>query len=129
GEGPHRITAIGQRLQQAFLLQPHQGRADRRARDAQALDQRQLGDARTAWQFAGQDHLAQSQLGLDGLRAAGFLGRRDRNPGTHGASPVYIARVSRSTQGGVNSGLLREMADRWPGKWATSVYNVYATAC
>ena len=37
------------------------------ARDAQALHQGQFGDARAARQLAGQDHLAQAQLGLDGL--------------------------------------------------------------
>ena len=70
-------AATGQPVQQPLLLQPHQRGADGRARHAQLLDERQLGNAGTAGQLARQDHLAQAQLCLDSLRGTrlGSLGR------------------------------------------------------
>jgi hypothetical protein len=59
GKGAHRVPPVGQRLQQPFLLQPHERGTDRRARNPKLFNQGQLGNPRTAWQFTGQDHLAQ----------------------------------------------------------------------
>ena len=83
GKGAHRVPPVGQRLQQPFLLQPHERGTDRRARDPQLFNQGQLGNPRTAWQFAGEDHLAQPQLGLDRLRAA-FFGQVN-----HGSTGIH----------------------------------------
>jgi hypothetical protein len=89
GKGPHRVAAVGQGLQQPLLLQAHEGRPDRRARDAEALDQRQLRDAGPARQLPRQDHLAQPQLGLDRLRGAGVVGGQGQ-AGAHAALSVYM---------------------------------------
>src|SRR5262249_48717855 len=54
-------AAGGNGIEQAFLLEPHQGHPDWRTRDAEPLDQRQLGDP-VAWlQLAGQNEVAQLQ--------------------------------------------------------------------
>ena len=63
----------GKRFEQAFFLQPHQRHADGRARRAQALDQRQLGDARAGLELATQDQLAQPQLHAHRLRRSGTV--------------------------------------------------------
>ncbi|MDT4857919.1 hypothetical protein FQZ97_923640 [compost metagenome] len=77
GKRLHHVAAVGQRLQQALLFQAHQGSADRRARNTEALHDGEFGDARTSRQLAREDEFAQLQQradlgafggGVDGLR-------------------------------------------------------------
>ena len=74
GEGGHGIAAICQRFEQAFLLQLHQSRADRRSGDAEFVYQREFSDTRTSGQLARQNHFTQTQLRPHGLRMTGVLG-------------------------------------------------------
>ena len=62
GELAHHVAAAGQGLDQALLLQAHEGGADRRARHRQPIDHREFGDALAGREFAADDHLAQRQL-------------------------------------------------------------------
>ena len=75
GKGLDGVTAIGQGVQQAFLLQPHQGGADRRARETEFFDNRQLGDACAAGQLTTHDHCTQAQLGFELHTLLGAGGR------------------------------------------------------
>ena len=68
GKRLHHEAAGGDRLQQAFLLQPHQRQPHRRPRDARDLDRLQLGDAFARPQPPGQDQVAQRELRAHGLR-------------------------------------------------------------
>ena len=68
GERLHHEAAGGDRLQQAFVLEPHQRQPHRRARHAGDLDRLQFGDALARPQLPGQDHVAQRELRPHGLR-------------------------------------------------------------
>jgi hypothetical protein len=67
GESSHRITAIGQSLKQAFLLEFHQCGADGRSRHTKLVYQCEFGNPRTGWQFCRKNHFAQAQLRAHGL--------------------------------------------------------------
>jgi len=66
-EGVHDKAAGRQGLQQPFLLEVDEGRADRRARHLQPLDQRELGHALAGLYVAAQNQLAQLEQRPDGL--------------------------------------------------------------
>ena len=68
GERACGIAAAGDRLEQPFVLQSCQRRTDRRARDAEPIDDGELGDALARRQLAVENHLAQTEQRLDGLR-------------------------------------------------------------
>ena len=75
GKHAHLVAATTRRcLQHAFLLQAHQRRTNRCARDAQTLSQHQLGNTLTSSHLARKNHLAQLQLRLDDLGVVFFCG-------------------------------------------------------
>ena len=59
GELAHDVAAAGQSAQQALVLERGERQPQRRARDAEPLDQRQLGHPRAGSEFAAEDQLAQ----------------------------------------------------------------------
>src|SRR6185295_17584138 len=69
GERAHQVAARLVLDQQAFLRQQGQGLAHRRARHAEQIGERRLGDALTGRELAVQDHLPESNYRLGHLRA------------------------------------------------------------
>ena len=67
-EGADDEAAGGKRLQQAFLLQTDQRRADRRSGDAEPFDQKELRHPLAGLDLAAEDELAQLQQRVHGLR-------------------------------------------------------------
>ena len=63
----HHVPAAGQNLEQALVLELRQRQPQRRPRHAEALDQRQLGDARAGRELAAQEQFAQPEDGPHGL--------------------------------------------------------------
>ena len=86
GEVLHREAAAGQRFEQALFLQPHERHADRRARGAEPLDQRELGDAAAGLQLAADDQFAQPAAAC--VRSA----RRRRRPSICAGVTLLITR-------------------------------------
>ncbi len=72
GELADRVAAAGQFEQEPLVLELGQREAQRRPRDAEAVDQRQLRHPRSGRKLAAQDELAQAQ------QRAGDLGSRSR---------------------------------------------------
>ena len=109
GEGPYGEAARRDGLQQALLLQPDEGQAQGRARDAEALDHLQLGDALAGAQLAAQHEFAQGELRLDGLgdralvplvvrRGHGALPSRECHAALSDVSMVMLPPAMRETQ-------------------------------
>ena len=76
GELPHHVAAAGQPAQQALVLERGQREAQRRARDAEPLDQRQLRHPLARRELAAEDQLAQAQQRPHDLSLVGLARRR-----------------------------------------------------
>ena len=87
GECAHDVAARRVLGQQALLRQQRQRLAHRRARHAQQVGERRLGDALTRRELAAKDHLADADDSLRkvGAHGAGMLpaGSRNVNLGSH----------------------------------------------
>ncbi|MDT4835714.1 hypothetical protein FQZ97_693880 [compost metagenome] len=114
GKGAHRIAAVGQGFEQAFLLEPHERAAHRRARHAELFGDGDLGNARAAGQLARQDHFAQPQLRLHGLRAAAVAGLGGSHGGDlhHAACDASTGRIGIAARAGRSFSIMRSMRRR-----------------
>ena len=66
-EGAHRESATGKRFDEPLVLEAGQGEPERHPRDADSLDERQLGEALAERDVAVEDQLPEGQRGLDRL--------------------------------------------------------------
>jgi hypothetical protein len=72
GEGADSVAAGRDGVRETFLLKPHHRGADRRARYAKPLDQRQFGQAFAGLHFAAEDQFAQRHESRQVLRRGNF---------------------------------------------------------
>jgi hypothetical protein len=113
GKSTHRVAAVGQGFEQAFLFEPHQRAAHRGARDAELFGDGDFGNARAARQFAREDHFAQSQLRFHSLRAAGVAGLDGGNHrGLHAACFSSTGRIGIAARAGFSFSTMRSISRR-----------------
>ena len=100
------IAAGGERPQQALVLERGECEAQRGARDAQALDQPQLGHAVTGLELAAQDLLAQTEQRTGHLSTVG-MNRHGRRGGVYCERRRCMQKPVRGATAIVSCGLVR----------------------